>query len=181
MGGVVGVFTLGALIAANVAVDRCLRRKRREVERQRAALVDQIKGHAGEAAERRDANGRVEAELRSWKAAVEKAQQDLERVRGMLAARRQARPVRYYVFDRLEGRLGEVWLVTVKAAGRNLPWSGTRPYLVVAENERLARERTMLRFARSAGYQILSVAPSPLPELIVQMQTAEFGKAAERR
>ena len=181
MGGVIGLFALGALVAVNLVIDRFLRRKRRGIEREAQALAGRIRAHKALADTHAAENRKAEGEQRSWAAATVKAEQELRRVEAILAARRTARPVRYHVFDRLEGRHGAIWLVTVDASGRGTPWTGRRRYLVVADTERLARERTQLRFSRTAGYQVAAVAPSPLTERIVQMQAAEFGNTGEPR
>jgi hypothetical protein len=174
---VIGMFVLTVLVAANVAITRYFARERQGIEGE----LNEISGKLIEGKRRlislRKENTKGTDELRSWESAGKKAQADLDRINTILDARRKAQPMQYFVFDRLEGHSGNVWQVTVTAPDRGGAWAGKRQYLVVGDTERQARERAVLRFSRSSGYLISAAGASPLTELIVQMQTAEFGKA----
>lgn len=105
------------------------------------------------------------------------AEQEAARVEAELGAMRQAAIERYYVFDRLEPRFGRFWEAAVRRAPENAgrgsrqtpsqSWVGLRRYLLVADNEREARERITGRFQARDGFEVAELVPCRLAALAV--------------
>ncbi|WP_051341112.1 hypothetical protein [Azospirillum halopraeferens] len=94
-----------------------------------------------------------------------RAEREAERAEAELAAMQHAAVERYYIFDRLEPRPGRFWEAVVS---RTLPGRAIEPprrYLVIADNERDARDRVAARFPAKAGYAVVGPLPCRLAGL----------------
>ncbi|MBK1839594.1 hypothetical protein JHL17_19470 [Azospirillum sp. YIM B02556] len=107
---------------------------------------------------------------------VQKAEVDLQAAIVELDQKKSAAMERYFVFDRNEPRPGRFWEIAVRfhSSGVSLSdqrgyrgWMGIRRFLLVADNDREARERVAARYPRKAGFEILEVAGCRLNGLTV--------------
>ncbi len=100
--------------------------------------------------------------VQTAEAAVASAQKELATVR-------EAPIERYYVFDRMEPRIGVIWEARVRLlpdpmTDRRLleAWKADRVYLIVAGSHSEAEERMQQRFSRASGFEVYNIVPCPL-------------------
>lgn len=106
---------------------------------------------------------------------VGKAEQDLAAAVAELETKKTGPMQRYFIFDRMEPRAGRFYEAAVRydanAASEDRvahrAWTGVRRYLLIAETEREARERTGARFSRKLGFEVVEVTPCRLAGLSV--------------
>ncbi len=159
-----------ALLAVSIVLNRVTRRQL-STAREALAADETALTAAGRALQ--DAlRTRQDAEQRhaGLEGRVEQAQADIRTAQQALDAARQAPVERFHVLDRLAPRPAQLWSVTVVRgpdAPGTPPWTGERICLIAAASRNEALERVMLRYPRTAGFDVQAATPCPL------FQTAE--------
>lgn len=76
---------------------------------------------------------------------------------------------RFYVFDRIVGRSGTIWHIAVEARD-NVPWTGVKNYVIVADSAEDARKRVQDRHPAMSGFAVGPAIPFPLAPQQEQMR-----------
>jgi chromosome segregation ATPase len=98
----------------------------------------------------------VEAEdqRKELQAEIDRASQKIDEIRRTALAAAADEPSEYYVFDRVSGRRGTIWMVVVEALGDRPVWTETRHYLVISETAQDAKNRIKERFSARGEFGV---------------------------
>lgn len=154
----VWIFVAFSFLLVGALMERSLRALHKKHSDRLAALQERLEVYrnynklaAVRRGEAKDALTKLHKELADEEAELRRLSADVEPPAESSGEKSEFE--RFYVFDRIVGRSGAIWHVAVEARD-DIPWTGVKNYVIVADTAEDARKRVQDRHPAMSGFAV---------------------------